>query len=169
MSEHPLLFTIKYFSPSRYEITLLFTYFTLSSLCQYFFKSFKHFRIWEYWSDICMQIWITITCASLPLFQAKPWLYFLLLQAIRDMLVYRINPNHYLARWKSWITGFQSRGVGLNFGWILRSPWELKNHPVSGPHPRKIKWELPGWGPRHHSLFKLPKWFHCSQHWNAWI
>lgn len=77
--------------------------------------------------------------ASLPWFQVKPGLCFLLLQCITACLpIYRVNSNHYLGRWRSEVTG-----VGLNFGWILKSPWELKNNPVCGATPKNPwRWGL---------------------------
>lgn len=146
------LFHIVFFEPAFFQV--------LSS---------KTFQSLEYWPDLCMQIWVTITCSQSTWFQVKPWLYFLLLQPISGMPVYRINSNHYLARWRKWITGFQSRRVGLNFGWILQSPWELKNHQVPGPHPRKIKLELLGVGPRHHSFLNYTGDSTCNQRWNSLI
>lgn len=101
-----------------------------------------------------MQTWVTTTCWQSTRFQVNPWLFFLL-------LIYQGRACLFIR--KTLITtqpGGGCRGAGLNFGWILKSPWELKNDPVPEPHTRIIT--LDPWGGSQVSFFELPRWFRAQ-------
>lgn len=160
VSERPLLFTIKYFSSFSCQIPC-HSLFHTDRLCNRDFSKLftpKIFRIWNTDLNTVCNPRSPRLPANLPWVQVKRWFYVLLLKSINGMSIYMKHSGE-SPPGQVEVIG-ESRKVGLNFGWILKSPWKLKNNTVPRPHPRIIR--SPRVGPRHPYFLNYPGWVHVQ-------